>query len=520
MTGVFAALVRPATAADTVGGVPARLVAAPSSTAEAAALIAATPDLAVVVRGNGTTLDWGMPPRRLDLIIDTHRLTGVVEHAAGDLITVVRAGTRLDAMDLPGQQLAVDAPPGATVGGTVAADRSGPRRTLYGTVRDLLIGITVVRPDGTVAHAGGKVVKNVAGYDLGKLFTGSYGTLGLITECAFRLHPLPAAAAVVRAAAASPAEAGRLVAAVRAAQIVPSAIEVDAPPGGGVEVAVLVEGSAAGVRARADALRTLLGPGAADGAPPWWGRLPWRPGDVGLKLGVPLSQVPALIVAAREAGGGVTVRGSAGSGVVYAGFALSTCTHEPAGGSGLALSTHMHGPAGGSGLALSTHTHGPAGGPGLALSTHTHGRAGLADEGPGIGPREEEGAGGSADRGAEGGGSAGGGTGGGSPGGGTGGGGSADGRPGSGADLSGAPRPPHAYRCSEQSAGEAARVVERLRAAAVRAGGHAVVLTAPEEVRRVVDMWGPVGGLALMRRVKDRFDPDHRFAPGRFVGGI
>src|SRR5262249_57040986 len=95
-----------------------------------------------------------------------------------------------------GQQLALDTPlPGATIGGTVATGTSGPRRMLYGAARDLLIGVTVVRADGTVARAGGKVVKNVAGYDLGKLVAGSYGTLGLITQCAFRLHPLPAAVA-------------------------------------------------------------------------------------------------------------------------------------------------------------------------------------------------------------------------------------------------------------------------------------------------------------------------------------
>ncbi len=433
-----AGLVRPATGQDTVGGVPARLVAAPATTEEAADLIAATRDLAVVVRGGGTTLDWGVPPRRLDLIIDTHRLTGVVEHAAGDLIAVIRAGTRFDALDLPGQQLAVDVPlPGATVGGVVAADLSGPRRTLYGTVRDLLIGITVVRPDGRVAHAGGKVVKNVAGYDLGKLFTGSYGTLGLITECAFRLHPLPEAAAVVRAGTPGPADAGRLAAAVLAAQIVPAAVEVNAPPGGGAEIAVRVEGSPEGVRDRAATLRGLLGPGSVAGVPPWWGRLPWRPGDVGMKIGVPLSQVPGLLAVAAETGAAVTVRGSAGSGVLYAGFALSTCTHQ--------------------------------------------GGAAREEAAPGDAPRDAPGD---------------------APG-----------------DAYGCSER-DAYGCSEQSAGEGVRVVERLRAAAVRAGGHAVVLTAPPAVRRIVDMWGPVGGLALMRRVKDQFDPDHRFAPGRFVGGI
>ncbi|MEV6492724.1 FAD-binding oxidoreductase, partial [Actinoplanes sp. NPDC051633] len=270
--GALDELTRPAGDDDVVCGVPARLVAAPASTAEASALLADARGLSVVVRGAGTKIDWGTPPRTLDLIIDTHRMAGVREHAAGDLITVLGAGTRLDDLDLPGQELALDTPlPGATIGGTVAANISGPRRTLYGTARDLLIGIEVVRADGTVARAGGKVVKNVAGYDLGKLFTGSYGTLGLITECAFRLHPLPAATAVITATASAPDGAGRLVAAVLGAQVVPSAIEVNAPPTGDIEVAVLVEGTPAGVRDRADMLAKLLGPTAAAGVPAWWG---------------------------------------------------------------------------------------------------------------------------------------------------------------------------------------------------------------------------------------------------------
>ncbi|GAA3961864.1 FAD-binding oxidoreductase [Actinoplanes auranticolor] len=373
-----------ATDADTVAGVPARFVAAPASTEEAAAVLrdAVRDDLAVVVRGGGTKLDWGMPPRRLDLIVDTRRLTGVVEHAAGDLIVVLRAGTPLDGLDLAGQQLALDSPvPGATVGGAVATATSGPRRQLYGTARDLLIGMTVVRPDGRVAHAGGKVVKNVAGYDLGKLFTGSYGTLGLITECAFRLHPRPGVSALVlRTAPAT--EIGALLAAVRAEQVVPSAVEIDAPAEGPVTLAVLVEGTATGVRDRAARLEKVLGGQATDEFPSWWGRYPWD--RVGMKLTVPLSHVPDLLTA------GVAIRGSAGTGVLYADAPVES----------------------------------------------------------------------------------------------------------------------------------APTVVERLRATAVRAGGHAVVLTAPQPVREIVDMWGPVAGLTLMRRVKDRFDPGHRFAPGRFVGGI
>jgi glycolate oxidase FAD binding subunit len=371
----LADLTRPATAGDTVGGVPARLVAAPASTAEAAALVTAARGLHVAVRGAGTKLDWGRPPRALDLIIDTGRLAGVVEHAAGDLITVVRAGTPLDHLDrmLGDQQLALDGPAGATVGGTVAAGTSGPRRLHYGTARDLLIGITVVRPDGKVAHSGGKVVKNVAGYDLGKLFTGSYGTLGLITECAFRLHPRPRAERFVRAQA--PAAAATKV---RAARVAPAAIEVDARSG---ELAVLIEGTPAGVRDRAAHVARLLD-GEVTGTPPlWWGVDPWGPGDIGMKLSVPLSGVPALV------DGDAAVRGSAGTGVLHA------------------------------------------------------------------------------------------------------------------------------------AAADAAEV-DRLRAACIGAGGHAVVLTAPPGLRADLDMWGPVPGLSLMRRVKDQFDPEHRFAPGRFVGGI
>ncbi|MFI5493884.1 FAD-binding oxidoreductase [Actinoplanes sp. NPDC051859] len=361
-------------------------VVAPASTEEAAEVLraAAADDLAVLIRGNGTKLAWGLPPRRLDLIVDTRRLSGVVEHAAGDLIAVVRAGTPLTDLDFGTQQLALDSPlPGATIGGAIAAGTSGPRRLRYGTARDLLIGMTVVRPDGTVTRSGGKVVKNVAGYDLSKLFAGSAGTLGLITECAFRLHPAPPAQAVVVREAPA-AELGALLAAIRAEQVVPSAVEINRQDTGPVTLAVLVEGTADGVGARAARLEKVLS-GTIGTVPPWWNVLPWPPDGVGVKLTAALSQVPALI----EAASGGTIRGSAGTGVFYA---------------------HVTG------------------------------------DGP--------------------------------------------------------------------------TTVAKLRAAATRAGGHAVVVTAPEQIRQQVDVWGPVPGLDLMRRVKDRFDPGHQFAPGRFVGGI
>jgi glycolate oxidase FAD binding subunit len=392
--------IQPAGAGDAIAGMPARFVARPESTAEAAAVVreAVARDLTIVARGSGSKQHWAMPPNRLDLVVDTSRLSGVVEHAAGDLIAIVRSGTPLhevgEVLAPARQQLALDDPlPGATIGGTVAVSTSGPRRMLYGTVRDLLIGVTVVRADGAVAKAGGKVVKNVAGYDLGKLIAGSYGTLGLITECVFRLHPLPAACAYVWRDVETADEAARLAAAVIGAQVVPSALEIDAPSEAGFTVAALLEGVPAGVESRALAVEKLLGgtTSTADTPPAWWGRYPWGDGDVGLKLTSPLSQVHHLLKAARAP---VSMRGSAGTGVFYAGL------------------------------------------PG--------------DTDPGL----------------------------------------------------------------------AANLVSDLRAEARAGGGHCVVLTAPVAIRDRIDVWGPVDGLALMRRVKEQFDPDGRLAPGRFVGGI
>ncbi|WP_433058565.1 FAD-binding oxidoreductase [Dactylosporangium sp. CS-033363] len=326
------------TVVDDIAGVPAATVAQPTTTAEVASCVrdAARDGLALVARGAGTRQDWALPPQRLDLIVEMRGVCGLVEHAAGDLVAIVRAGTPLaevqEALRPAGQQLALDEPlPGATIGGTVAVNASGPRRMLYGTVRDLLIGVTVVRADGVVAKAGGKVVKNVAGYDLGKLVAGSYGTLGVITECAFRLHPLPAAARYVTAPAEGIDDAGRAVAAVLAAQVVPSALEVDMAAGDGpLTVTALVEGVPAGVERRANDLEKLLGDGSeqADAPPPAWGTYPWSPGDVGIKLTCALSRVPYLLTAAgvtaRLHDVALRVRGSAGTGVLYAGLPGAT----------------------------------------------------------------------------------------------------------------------------------------------------------------------------------------------------
>jgi glycolate oxidase FAD binding subunit len=153
----------------------------------------------VRVCGGGTKLTWGRPPLSDAESLPTRSLDEIVEHNAGDLTAVVQAGVRLAdaqaAFAEAGQMLAVDPPlgagDGATVGGVVATADSGPLRHRYGGVRDQVIGIRAVLADGSVIRSGGKVIKNVAGYDLGKLFTGSFGTLGVIVEVSLRLHPLP-----------------------------------------------------------------------------------------------------------------------------------------------------------------------------------------------------------------------------------------------------------------------------------------------------------------------------------------
>ncbi len=266
--------VAPAGPADEVAGTPARLVAAPATTAEAAAVLRAAAELGltVVPRGSGSRLDWGAAPDSCDLIIDTRRLGQVLEHAAGDLVVSVQAGLTLEALGRvvaqAGQRLALDPPGGGTAGGVLATQAAGPLRFRYGAPRDLLIGITIVRPDGIVAKSGGKVVKNVAGYDIGKLFAGSYGTLGLITEAIFRLHPAPSATAVVTLDCPDPQSAQAAVEAVASSPLAPSAVELSWPSANApLAVAVLLEGDDDSVTGRADRMLALLGRRATAGRP-------------------------------------------------------------------------------------------------------------------------------------------------------------------------------------------------------------------------------------------------------------
>ena len=222
---------------DAVGGKRPRWVAAPADAAALAELVrvCAERDLAMVARGEGGKLDWGNPPRQVDVLIDMGRLAGVYRHDADDLVATVGAGTPLRAVQAAlakrNQRLAMD--PGstdATIGGMLATGESGPLRLGFGTPRDQLIGIEFVRADGVIAHSGGRVVKNVAGYDLGKLLTGSYGTLALITSATFRVHPMPMARAFVTRPVHSPMEAHDLVIALLGSGLAPAAIETRCSP--------------------------------------------------------------------------------------------------------------------------------------------------------------------------------------------------------------------------------------------------------------------------------------------------
>ena len=327
-------------AADAVAGVVPSYVAAPSSTDEVSALLrtAASFGLSVVPRGAGTGLGWGGPPRTCDLLVDMRVMNQVLEHAAGDLVARVQAGATIGqvaaVLAAAGQELALDGPAEATVGGVVATGTAGPRRFRYGAPRDLLIGITVVRADGVVARSGGKVVKNVAGYDLGKLFAGSLGTLGLITEATFRLHPLPAAVAWVTAEFGPDERAGAVAAAAAAAgsPLVPSAVELDWPGGSQrpLRVGVLLEGTGPGVAERAKQMSELLAaPGGAvsastvavaETAPARWGVLPHS--AIVVRVSFWLSSLGPVLDALAGAGAAAGIRpavsGPAGAGALYA----------------------------------------------------------------------------------------------------------------------------------------------------------------------------------------------------------
>jgi glycolate oxidase FAD binding subunit len=317
----------------------------------------------------------------VDTVVDVSGMDRILDHAAGDLVVQVQAGVPLAelaaALAPAGQRLAIDeVVAGSTIGGVLATGLTGPLRASHGGVRDLVLGVTVVLADGRCARAGGRVVKNVAGFDLSKLYTGSFGTLGVITEAFLRLHPVPERTAWVTVEDLAEADS-----------LWPAAVEVHAGPGVAPELVALLEGTDRGVEGR-------LAGRAEAARPSWWGGLPGLgEGETLLKLTTVRSAVPALVESCRRLGV-VAVTGSAAAGILWAGVAAGT------------------------------------------------------------------------------------------------------------------------------PVAEAVEVLQVLRAACARYRGSASALRAGPALRDATDAWGPVPALALMRRVKDEFDPGPRLAPGCFVGGI
>jgi len=409
MTGALSQLARNA---DAILGMIPRWSYRPRAVAEASEALREThlEQMRVAFVGGGTQISLGAPPQALDAVIHTDGLSRLVEYAPSDLVITVEAGMTLSQLQTAAaqhhQRLALDPPRPelATLGGIIATNAFGPRRTQFGSVRDLLIGITLILADGTVARGGGKVVKNVAGFDLPKVLCGSLGTLAMIATATFRLHPLPEASATSIIAAGTGSQSWSIVQAIKAAQLEPSSIAA-VWTRGLWNVGVRFEGFRAGVAQQTARLREIaakigfstetLQDTQADG---FWAQQEgaWINGRLRLKIASLPSEIqrPDLL--------------------------------DPV----LAL---LHG---------ATSTWYPT--LGIAI-------------------------------------------------------------------VSGVPA----------EAESLSRAVLDLRSKLVAEGGSLVLIDAPVEVRREIDVWGPKPpSFALMERLKARFDPGRRLNPGRFVGGL
>ncbi|GAC1305914.1 MAG: FAD-binding oxidoreductase [Vulcanimicrobiaceae bacterium] len=250
-------------------GIAAARTLRPTSLDEAHRILAdaAATAQSVAFVGGATELGFGYAPRGVDVLLETTALDRVVEYHPADMVVEVECGITLaalqEALRPHGQRLALDPPHGdrATLGGLVATNAFGPRRTRYGSLRDLIVGVSLIRADGTRARGGGKVVKNVAGFDLPKLAVGSLGSLGMIATATFRLHPLPETTSARRVAGRPVEEIALVVREMLARQLEPVAViatrEADA-----YDLDVVFDGFSSGVAEqclRFDALASALG---------------------------------------------------------------------------------------------------------------------------------------------------------------------------------------------------------------------------------------------------------------------
>lgn len=264
-----------ATPADSICGVQTQLILEPGTEQQLAAIlrVANEAGLTVIPRGGATKLSWGNPPSRANLILSLARLNKILEHAWGDLTVTVEAGctiqTLQETLARHGQRLAIDPlwAEKATIGGILSTNDTGALRLRFGALRDLIIGVTIALPDGTLASSGGKVVKNVAGYDLPKLITGALGTLGVITRAVFRLHPLPHHTRSFSILGINPDEAQKLVLSIQDSKLAHVALQSHFSHGTPPSIDVLFEGTEAGLDAQAIQLPTLCGSAGISEAP-------------------------------------------------------------------------------------------------------------------------------------------------------------------------------------------------------------------------------------------------------------
>ncbi|HEX4546403.1 MAG TPA: FAD-binding oxidoreductase [Candidatus Acidoferrum sp.] len=267
---------RPATALDQVAGIQPQFIVEPANESQLAEVLHLSNQagLAIIPRGGGTKLAWGNPPSSADLILSTARLNKIIEHAWADLTVSVEAGCTIQelqaALAQHGQRLALDPlwPEKATVGGVLSTNDSGALRLRFGALRDLIIGITIALPDGTLASSGGKVVKNVAGYDLPKLVTGALGTLGVITRAVFRLHPLPGNTRSFSIPTTNPEHTQRLVLAIQDSKLAHTSLQSHFSNETHPVSNILFEGTEAGLAAQSAQLQNLCGPAEISEASP------------------------------------------------------------------------------------------------------------------------------------------------------------------------------------------------------------------------------------------------------------
>jgi glycolate oxidase FAD binding subunit len=418
-----------------VDGVVPGTAAFPGSVDEVSAVLRACHEAraTVVPWGGGVHMGLGCVPKTVDVVLGLGRLNRVLDHEPGDMTSTVEAGVVLAdyqaQLGRHGQFLSLD-PPGAaraTVGGVLAANMSGPHRLRYGTARDLLIGLRVVGADGTVTKGGAKVVKNVTGYDMNKLYVGSLGTLGLIVEATFRLYPVPACERTWVASFPTAAKAREVVARILDSPLVPSAVEL------------LNETAAREVGRQADVTSGLRG----------------------VVLAVAVASVPEAVEAqirtaqglARERGADRVLDGPA-----HDVFWAAVRDFGSGNGAGMVLKASVL-------IARVADALDQA----ERLATQEGLRVAVISEAAtGI------------------------------------------------------------VRChfwaadgAEDRVSRLARVVAPLREFATEARGSLVVLQAPTAVKTNVDVWGSAGdGFAMMRRLKEQYDPDRILNPGRFVGGL